>query len=134
MAKLIYDAERAMYFDTVTKLFYHSQAEGHREVNAYTYDIKQGKMVKVSEVLENTNQQPMDNNKQAVDITGYRVLSDLDKQLINILKKQEANTLELLNNMKKESDINQRSLELGIQNIQTGMMWAIRAIARPNGE
>lgn len=78
---------------------------------------------------------PFDNNKQAVDIKGYRVLSQDEKERINVLKELEQRVLEILEDCKESvPGINQRSLSLGKTNIQTGFMWAIRAIARPNGE
>lgn len=85
------------------------------------------------------DQKPMDQNKQAVDITGYRVMNEDEKFLINLLKKNEQLILEHLTNMQGPPgddgiEINQRSLSIAITNIQTGFMWAIRAIARPNGD
>lgn len=78
---------------------------------------------------------PMDNNKQAVDIKGYRVLSEREKEEMNVLKAMEASVLGHLqvigDNM---STVNQRSLAIAKTEIQTGFMWAVRAIARPNGE
>lgn len=77
----------------------------------------------------------LDNNKQAVDIKGYRVLTQDEKDRINQLKELEQRVLEILHDCSYNvPDINQRSLELGRTDIQTGFMWAIRAIARPNGE
>jgi len=75
-----------------------------------------------------------DQNKQAVDIKGYRVLSDQEKETINYLKVLEQELLNYLDAAKAEPGTNQRSLALGVTNIQQGFMWAIRAIARPNGE
>ncbi len=76
----------------------------------------------------------MDQNEQAVDIKGYRVLSEEEKSDINFLKRKEVELLENLSRLKGKVDVNQRSLSIGITNIETGFMWAIRAIARPNGE
>ena len=77
----------------------------------------------------------LDNNKQAVDIKGYRVLTQDEKDRMNQLKELEQRVLEILQDcLYNVPDINQRSLALGKTNIQTGFMWAIRAIARPNGE
>lgn len=76
----------------------------------------------------------MDNNKQAVDITGYRVLSQAEKDQINKLKELEKQVLQTLSDTMGEPDTNIRSLSIAKTNIQTGFMWAIRAIARPNGE
>lgn len=79
--------------------------------------------------------EPMDNNKQAVDIKGYRVLDEIDKAYMNLLKKHEQDILEELERMRESvANLNQRSLAIAKTEIQTGFMWAIRAIARPNGE
>lgn len=76
----------------------------------------------------------LDQNVQAVDIKGYRVLSDTEKEIINDLKTTEQALLTSLKSCEKIPGVNKRSLALGITNIETGFMWAIRAIARPNGE
>lgn len=82
--------------------------------------------------LDNT---PLDNNKQAVDIKGYRVLTQDEKDRMNALKELEQHILEVLDDNKDcIEDINKRSLLLAKEHIQTGFMWAVRAIARPNGE
>jgi len=78
--------------------------------------------------------EPLDNNKQAVDIKGYRVLSDLEKAAMNTLKDLEANLLKTIGMMSAMEGTNQRSMSIAVTNIQTGFMWANRAIARPNGE
>lgn len=75
-----------------------------------------------------------DQNKQAVDIKGYRVLSEDEKDTINYLKVAEQELLVYLEVVKTDPGTNQRSLALAVTNIQTGFMWAIRAIARPNAE
>lgn len=79
--------------------------------------------------------EPMDNNKQAVDITGYRVLSQEEKDWMNILKDSERVMMEQLEFVRNNVvGVNQRSLALAKTELQTAFMWAIRAIARPNGE
>lgn len=78
--------------------------------------------------------EPMDNNKQAVDIKGYRVLSDAEKAGMNELKELEVRILSDLAAVGRIEGVNQRSLAIAKTEIQTGFMWAIRAIARPNGE
>lgn len=67
-------------------------------------------------------------------VTGYRPLTEKDKAAMNELKALEATIVDKLESMKTKDSINQRSLALGITNIQTGFMWAVRSIARPNGE
>lgn len=76
----------------------------------------------------------LNQNEQAVDIKGYRVLSDAEKAAMNELKGLEAALLEKLDAVSKIDGVNQRSLALGRTNVQQGFMWAIRAVARPNGE
>lgn len=76
----------------------------------------------------------LNQNEQAVDIKGYRVLSDADKAAMNDLKALEFLLLEKLDAVGKIEGVNGRSLALGKTNIQQGFMWAIRAVARPNGE
>lgn len=76
----------------------------------------------------------MDNNTQAVDIKGYRVLSQVEKDLMNDLKTKEQDLLIVLDLLKTVPGINQRSLAIAKTEIQTGFMWAVRSIARPNGE
>lgn len=78
---------------------------------------------------------PLDNNTQAVDIKGYRVLTQDEKDRMNQLKELEARLMEVLtDNFESVPNLNARSHFIGKENIQTGFMWAIRAIARPNGE
>lgn len=77
----------------------------------------------------------LDNNVQAVDIEGYRVLTQDEKERINALKNSEARIFEQLDDHEKCIDgINYHSTGIAREYIQTGFMWAIRAIARPNGE
>lgn len=78
---------------------------------------------------------PLDNNKQAVDIKGYRVLTQDEKERMNALKEAEQRILEQLEEHENCVDgINFRSTCLAREYIQIGFMWAVRAIARPNGE
>lgn len=67
-------------------------------------------------------------------IKGYRELTEEEKTRINTLKEMEKDLLAVLDATKNIPDINQRSLALAVTNIQQGFMWAVRAIARPNGE
>lgn len=78
--------------------------------------------------------EPMDQNKQAVDIKGYRVLSPEDKYSMNHLKQLEQVILDELTLLASAPHINKRSLAIAKTEIQTGFMWANRAVARPNGE
>lgn len=68
-------------------------------------------------------------------IKGYRDLTDEEKAVINDLKDLEQHTLGMFEAYRAGvPGINQRSISLAVTNIQTGFMWAIRSIARPNGE
>lgn len=75
-----------------------------------------------------------DNNKQAVDIKGYRVLTDEDKAAMNRLKELEKSVLDAMVEVSCIKDVNHRSLAIAKTEMQTAFMWAVRAIARPNGE
>lgn len=76
----------------------------------------------------------IDQNKQAVDIKGYRTLSPAEKLAMNHLKTREADLLVDLESVAAMPGANYRSTQLAKQHIQEAFMWAIRAIARPNGE
>lgn len=74
----------------------------------------------------------MDNQHKL--IKGYRDLTAVDIDLINRLKEKEAELLAFLNSTHDPHTHNPRSLALARTNVQQGFMWAIRAVARPNGE
>jgi hypothetical protein len=74
----------------------------------------------------------VDNQHQKIQ--GYRDLSQGEIDLINEIKAQEANFLIAMEAVKALPGVNQRSLAIARTEFQTAMMWAIRAIARPNGE
>lgn len=67
-------------------------------------------------------------------IAGYRDLTESEIASINALKDAERKVTAILDEAAAVPGANQRSLALGRTNIQTGFMWAIRGIARPNGE
>lgn len=77
----------------------------------------------------------MDN--QHKHIKGYRDLSQDEIDLMNELKRQEADMMSALDIMSAntaQNGMNPRSLAIAKTHLQTGYMWLIRAIARPNGE
>ena len=74
----------------------------------------------------------MDNQHRK--IAGYRELSESEIETMNSLKATERELLAAVDAAEQLPGINKRSLALGRTNIQTGFMWLIRAIARPNGE
>lgn len=77
-------------------------------------------------------------------ITGYRELSQTEIDLMNKIKALGAETRALLDQTQEQlssmtdpalsqdgMDDMQRSLDLARDNLQTGMMWFVRAVARP---
>lgn len=76
----------------------------------------------------------VNNNENIPGIKGYRRLDENDVARMNRLKTLEAEILDVIESMNTPEQANQRSLALGKTNIQQGFMWAIRAVARPNGE
>lgn len=75
----------------------------------------------------------MDNQHKL--IKGYRDLTKEEIDIINTLKRREAEMLEDLGDLERSvPDINKRSLALARTKLQESFMWAIRSVARPNGE
>ena len=74
-------------------------------------------------------------DNQHKKISGYRDLSEDEIAAMNGLKKAERDILDTLLNAENHiPGVNKRSLAIARTELQTGFMWAIRAIARPNGE
>lgn len=71
----------------------------------------------------------MDN--QHKKITGYRDLSQQEIDLMNGLKALGNQIGEMLDEMAQNATLDQRSVAIAKTNIQTGMMFAIRAVAQP---
>lgn len=67
-------------------------------------------------------------------ISGYRDLTQEDIDLMNEVKRQERDMLTAFAAFEQDDRFNKRSLALARTNLQTGYMWLIRALARPNGE
>jgi hypothetical protein len=67
-------------------------------------------------------------------ITGFRDLSTEEIAIMNKLKACEKDVLALVQEVHNTPGANARSASIAKTEIQTGFMWAIRAIARPNGE
>ena len=67
-------------------------------------------------------------------VKGYNKLTEEQITMMNAIKEKEQEILNMLESLKYNEAYNQRSLALAISNIQTGFMWAVRSIARPNGE
>lgn len=65
-------------------------------------------------------------------IAGYRQLAPADAALMNEAKQLEARCLAFLDRLPAaDPDVGRRSIALARTNLETGFMWAVRAIARP---
>lgn len=71
----------------------------------------------------------MDNQHQK--IKGYRDLTQEEIDLMNEVKAHGDKFGELLAGVGQLPDIDPRALAIGKTELQTGVMWAVRAIARP---
>ena len=67
-------------------------------------------------------------------IKGYRDLSPEEIDLMNEGKALEMECMEYIDRLQQCELTNKRSVALGQTNLQQGFMWAIRGVARPNGE
>lgn len=75
----------------------------------------------------------MPEKKEECKVIGYRPLTDDEKQLMNKAKElgnQLGGFIEKLNET-GDFQIDKRSLAIARTDIQTGMMWLNRAIAKP---
>lgn len=64
-------------------------------------------------------------------ITGYRNLSDVDKQAMNDIKALENRVGELLQDIGQNPDVDPRILAMAISQLQVGFMLAVRSVAQP---
>lgn len=64
-------------------------------------------------------------------IAGQRQLTDEDVAAINALKAKAAEVGAMLDALKAHDGIDQRGLAIAKTELQTGFMWAYRAVARP---
>lgn len=65
-------------------------------------------------------------------ITGYRQLSEQDAALMNEIKAHGVALGELVDRLSSRSDLNQRWLDIGTTDLQTGLMALTRAVAKPS--
>ena len=65
------------------------------------------------------------------EIQGYRVLSDAEKEAINLVKAWEAQGAALLWQLSSIPDVDKRELALARTKLEDGCMRAVRSIARP---
>lgn len=66
-------------------------------------------------------------------IAGYRELSQEEIDAMNRIKAKAAEVRDLLDGMRATAGIDQRALAIATTELQTGFMWAVRAIAQPAG-
>lgn len=66
-------------------------------------------------------------------IKGYRVLSAEETDLVNSIREQGDMMGEALDATAQALGVDQRALSIARTNLQTGMMWWVRAITRPEG-
>lgn len=64
-------------------------------------------------------------------ITGYRDLTEAEVALMNRLKEHGNELGFVLDQMANDPTLDQRSVAIARTQIQTGMMFAIRAVAQP---
>lgn len=66
-------------------------------------------------------------------IAGYRELSREEIDAMNQVKAKAAEVRELLDTICATEGVDQRALAIAKTELQTGFMWAVRAIAQPAG-
>lgn len=64
-------------------------------------------------------------------ITGYRELSQDEINLMNEIKAQGERLRALLHGLRSTPDVDQRCVSIAYTHLETGIMYAVRAVARP---
>lgn len=64
-------------------------------------------------------------------VTGYRKLSQGEVDLMNEIKAKGDDLGELVAQMRGAVALDQRAVSIGATEIQTGIMWLVRAVAKP---
>jgi hypothetical protein len=64
-------------------------------------------------------------------ITGYRELSEEEIALMNGIKLVGAQLAEMIEGLQKTEGLDQRAVSIAKTDLQTGIMWAVRAVAQP---
>ena len=64
-------------------------------------------------------------------ITGYRELNELEVNAMNVIKGRGEQLSQMLDDLASLPDVDKRALAIARTELQTGMMWATRAVARP---
>lgn len=73
----------------------------------------------------------MDNQHRK--ISGYRELTQQDVDAMNAVKATAEGVRGVLDTLAKMPGIDKRALAIATTELQTGFMWAVRAIAQPQG-
>jgi molybdate-binding protein len=73
----------------------------------------------------------MDNQHR--QIAGYRDFGEAEVAAINMVKAKAADVGALIDQIAQMPGIDPRALAIAKTELQTGFMWAVRAIARPGG-
>jgi hypothetical protein len=73
----------------------------------------------------------MDNQHRK--IVGYRELSEGELALMNRIKKQGSSLQTMVQDLKDNPALDQRWVEIGATDLQTGLMALVRAVAQPDG-
>jgi hypothetical protein len=68
---------------------------------------------------------------QHKQITGYRDLTQEEIDLMNRIKALGPQVQELIQDLDKHQDTDKRAIAIGRTELQTGLMWLIRSVARP---
>jgi hypothetical protein len=64
-------------------------------------------------------------------ITGYRELTELEINAMNVIKGRGEQLSQMLDDLASLPDVDKRALAIARTELQAGMMWATRAVARP---
>ena len=64
-------------------------------------------------------------------IAGYRELTQEEVDLMNAIKEQGRQLGELIGRVRITANTDQRSTSIAQTELQTGIMWLVRAVARP---
>lgn len=64
-------------------------------------------------------------------ITGYRELTQEEIELMNAIKEQGRQLGELIGRVRITANTDQRAASIAQTDLQTGIMWLVRAVARP---
>jgi hypothetical protein len=64
-------------------------------------------------------------------ITGYRQLNEAEVAQMNIIKALGEEISTCVQEMLEHPNFDQRAIRIGITELQTGLMWLTRAVARP---